>query len=378
MSTRTETRLSDGRTLYYFDDAPGADDGAADAPGADRGAADRRALPPTASSSQIRWDPLFRDWAVVAGHRQARTYKPPDSHCPLCPSKDGRQTEIPAADYDVAVFENRFPSLSGHPGTAAAPDGPLFRSAPGVGRCEVVCFTSDHDRSFGQLSAVRARTVIDALTDRTVELSRIDGVEYVFCFENRGEEIGVTLSHPHGQIYAYPFVPPRIRQAVEAARVHRDRTGECLQCAVAAAERAARERVVAESGCWTAYVPFAARWPYEVRIVARRHVPDLAALTGDERDDLARVYLDVLGRFDRLFDAATPTPYVAGWQQAPVRAGADLWHLAVEVFTIRRAPGKLKYLAGSESGAAVWINDVAPEAAARRLRAVGGPVRRFA
>jgi UDPglucose--hexose-1-phosphate uridylyltransferase len=363
MSTRTEARLADGRRLYYFDDRPGAD----------RTAPDRRTLPPTDTSSQIRWDPLFRDWAVVADHRQARTYKPPDSHCPLCPSKAGRRTEVPAGDYDVVVFENRFPSLSSDPGPAAALPGgvPLFRSAPGLGRCEVVCFTSDHDTSFSQLSAARTRTVIDALADRTSDLARVAGVEYVFCFENRGEEIGVTLSHPHGQIYAYPFVPPRITQALEAARAHRSGTGQCLQCAVAAAERACGERLVVESVHWTAYVPFAARWPYEVRIVARRHVPDLAALSAAERDDLARVYLDVLRRFDHVFDVAVPTPYIAGWQQAPVRSGAGLWHLAVEVFTIRRAPGKLKHLAGSESGAAVWINDVLPEVAAGRLRGAG-------
>jgi UDPglucose--hexose-1-phosphate uridylyltransferase len=359
--TRVEARLADGRRLFYYDDEPGAD----------RGAVDRRALPPTAPSAQIRWDPLFGEWAVVADHRQARTYKPPDTHCPLCPSTAGWQTEIPAADYDVAVFENRFPSLSAHPGAVPPAAGPLFHAAPAVGRCEVVCFTSAHETSFAQLGPVRARTVIDALADRTVELSRVEGVEYVYCFENRGEEIGVTLSHPHGQIYAYPFVPPRVRQALAAARAHRDATGECLQCAVAAAERAHGERVVAESAGWTAYVPFAARWPYEVRVVSRRHVPDLAALTGAERDDLATVYLDVLGRLDRVFGAAAPTPYVAGWQQAPVRADPGGWHLAVEVFTVRRAPGKLKYLAGSESGAAVWINDVSPEVAAERLRAAG-------
>jgi UDPglucose--hexose-1-phosphate uridylyltransferase len=376
MSNRTDVLLADGRRLSYYDD---------DGPGADRSAPDRRDLPPTATSAQIRWDPLFQDWTVVASHRQARTYKPADEHCPLCPSRGGRQTEVPAADYDVVVFENRFPSLSGQPGGAASgqpgdaagpvpvPAQVLGRAAPGVGRCEVVCFTSDHDTSFSQLPRRRVRTVLGALADRTAELSQVDGVEYVFCFENRGEEIGVTLSHPHGQIYAYPFVPARMARVVRAAREHRQETGGCLQCEVVAAEQIAGERVVVTSPGWTAYVPFAARWPYEVRIVARRHVPDLAALTDAERDDLAAVYLDVLQRLDRVFDLAAPTPYIAGWQQAPVRAGRDLWHLAVEVFTIRRAPGKLKYLAGSESGAAVWINDVLPEVAARRLRTAGVP-----
>jgi UDPglucose--hexose-1-phosphate uridylyltransferase len=357
VTVRQQILLADGRELFYYDDAPGAD----------RGAADKRDLPATATSSQVRWDPLFRDYAVIAGHRQARTYKPPDSDCPLDPSRDGRQTEVPAADYDVVVFENRFPSFSTEAGrTVSVVSDPRFRSGPGDGRCEVVCFTSDHDTSFAQLAPSRVRTVIDALTDRTAALNAVPSIDYVFCFENRGEEIGVTLSHPHGQIYGYPFVPARFAQAATAARAHREETGRCLSCELLAAELASGERVIAQYEHWVGYVPFAARWPYQARLVSRRHLPDLPALTSAERDDLALAYLDLLQRFDRLFD--TPAPYIAGWQQAPARTDRDVWHLGVEVFTIRRAPGKLKFLAGSESGAAVWINDVTPEVAAARLR----------
>jgi UDPglucose--hexose-1-phosphate uridylyltransferase len=357
MTFRQRTRLADGRELLYYDEQPGVD----------RSAPDRRDLPATATSSQIRWDPLFRNWSVIAGHRQSRTYRPPTSDCPLDPSRDGRLTEIPASDYDVVVFENRFPSLTTQASEELATDEFPFRSAPGIGRCEVVCFTSDHDTSFAQLPPSRARTVIDALADRTLELQQLDGVEYVFCFENRGEEIGVTLTHPHGQIYAYPFVPSRFERAGAVARRYYDETASCLQCTIVAAERKASIRVVAETDLWTAHVPFAARWPYEVRLVPQRHVPDLPSLSAEERDDLARIYLDVLQRFDRLFGGGR-TPYIAGWHQAPVQRDRDVWHLAAEVFTIRRAPGKLKYLAGSESGAGVWINDVTPEVAAARLR----------
>jgi UDPglucose--hexose-1-phosphate uridylyltransferase len=350
-------KLADGREIIYYDRAPGAD----------RTATDLRDLPAAETTSQIRWDPLFRDYTTIAGHRQDRTYRPPADLCPLCPSRDGRQTEIPADDYEVAVFENRFPSYSLHsPAVVPLVDHPPFRSGPGAGRCEVVCFTSDHDRSFSQLGPAQARTVVDAWADRTIALAEHESIDYIFCFENRGEEIGVTLSHPHGQIYGYPFIPPRFYKAGDALDHHRARSGGCLQCELLAAECEDGSRVVAQSPDWVAYVPFAARWPYEVRLVARRHVPDLPALGDRERDDLAQIYLRVLQAFDRLFD--TPTPYIAGWQQAPVRRSRDVWHLAAEVFTIRRAPGKLKYLAGSESAAAVWVNDVAPETAAARLR----------
>ena len=357
MTIRQHTKLADGRDLYYFDLTPDAD----------RSAPDLRELPETATSSQIRWDPLFSEWSVVASHRQSRTYLPPASLCPLCPTRDGNATEIPAEDYDVVVFENRFPSLT----TDASASFPTvtdfpFLSGPGAGRCEVVCFTSDHDTSFAQLDTGHARTVIDALADRTTALSESDSVQYVFCFENRGAEIGVTLSHPHGQIYAYPFVPPRMQRAAETVAKYEDEHGTCLRCELLEQEIAAGVRVITQTLHWTALVPFAARWPYEARIIANRHVPDLPALTDDERDDLALIYLDVLRRFDGLFDA--PAPYIAGWHQAPVRELHDSWHLGAEIFTIRRAPGKLKHLAGSESGAAVWINDVSPEAAAARLR----------
>ncbi len=357
MTYRQHSSLADGRDLFYYDLKPGAD----------RSAPDTRELPETATSSQIRWDPLFSEWTVIAGHRQSRTYKPPASLCPLCPSTDGKATEIPAADYDVAVFENRFPSLAVEAADAIGviEDFP-FRSGPGTGRCEVVCFTSDHNTSFAELGQQHARTVIDALADRTAELSRLPEVEYVFCFENRGEEIGVTLSHPHGQIYGYPFVPPRMLRAAQTAASYQDEHGQCLRCELLRREVAAGERIISRSEHWTALVPFAARWPYEARLIANRHVASLPELTEDESDDLARSYLDLLQRFDRLFD--TPAPYIAGWHQAPVRQFADSWHLGNEVFTIRRAAGKLKYLAGSESGAAVWVNDITPESAAAQLR----------
>ena len=208
--------------------------------------------------------------------------------------------------------------------------------------------------------------MLDAWVDRTTELNAMPEVEQVFVFENRGEEIGVTLSHPHGQIYAYPFVPPRMRRQIDSARRFRDRTGECLHCTLLAAERKVGTRIVAEDDLFTVVVPHAARWPYEAHVYPRRHVPDLPALTEEEKTGLASVYLDLLRRFDRLFP--TPTPYIAAWLQAPARTDRDLMHLHAQVFSIRRAAGKLKFLAGSESGAGVWVNDISPERAASALR----------
>lgn len=350
--------LADGREIIYYDERP--DTGRARYP-------DRRDLGESSTASELRYDPIAGEWVAIASQRQSRTYHPPANQCPLCPSRDGMQTEIPAPDYDVVAFENRFPSFAATVGThTPQTDDPLFGRRPGRGRCEVVCFTSEHDGSFASLTPQRVRTVLAVWADRTRELSELDAVEQVFPFENRGEEIGVTLAHPHGQIYGYPIVTPRTSAALRTALEHRQRTGRNLYDDVLAAERAVGTRVVAANAHWTAFVPTAARWPYEVHLYPNERVPDLPSLPDEAAADFADIYLRVLRAFDALFDGRTP--YIAGWHQAPVHAGRDLLAAHLEVFTIRRAADKLKYLAGSESGMAVWINDIPPETAARRLR----------
>ncbi|SEC99950.1 UDPglucose--hexose-1-phosphate uridylyltransferase [Streptomyces misionensis] len=348
---KTPTRLADGRELIYYDLR---DDGVRDA-------VDRRPLDRTATTSEIRRDPLLGDRVAVASHRQGRTYHPPADQCPLCPTRGERLSEVPDSSYDVVVFENRFPSLAGD-----------------SGRCEVVCFTSDHDASFADLTPEQARLVLDAWTDRTAELSRLPSVEQVFCFENRGAEIGVTLGHPHGQIYAYPFTTPRTALMLRSLAAHREANdGENLFDAVLRRELAG-ERVVLDGEHWAAFVPYAAHWPYEVHLYPKRRVPDLTALGEAARAEFPHVYLELLRRFDRIFgEGEPPTPYISAWHQAPFGelpgfdgVTRDDFALHLELFTIRRTSGKLKFLAGSESGMSVFINDVPPERAAERLREV--------
>ncbi|MEV7088407.1 galactose-1-phosphate uridylyltransferase [Streptomyces sp. NPDC093085] len=342
---KTSTRLADGREIVYYDSR---DDAVRDTP-------DRRPLGPVATTSEVRHDPLLGDSVAIASHRQGRTYHPPAGECPLCPSRDGRLSEIPEPEYDVAVFENRFPSLAGD-----------------SGRCEVVCFTSDHDASFADLTAEQAALVLEAWTDRTAELAELPQVEQVFVFENRGAEIGVTLGHPHGQIYAYPFVTPRSALMLRSVAAHHAATGGNLFDDLVAKEMADGARIVLDGEHWVAFVPYAAHWPYEVHLYPKRRVPDLRALDEAARTEFPQIYLELLRRFDRIFgEGEPPTPYIAAWHQAPFRAaGRDDFALHLELFTIRRTSGKLKFLAGSESGMSVFINDVPPEAAAERLREV--------
>ena len=364
---RRTTNLADGRELFYYDD-PGT------TLGPERGI-DARTLDPRAETATMRRDVLTGDWISVAAARQNRAFLPPAELDPLSPQTPTNPSEIPSR-YDVAVFENRSPSFGPALATAQgdaprAADAPLDLDdldAPGlgrartsVGRCEVVCFSPEHEGSFGTQSRVRARTVIEAWADRTSALSALPGVEQVFPFENRGEAIGVTLGHPHGQIYAYPYITPRTRRLLEAV----DREGDDLFARILAFEQAS-ERVILRGEHWTAFVPFAARWPLEVHLLPHRQVADIAETTDAERDELAPLYLRLLRGVDALYN--TPTPYIAAWHQAPVHVGRDAVRLRLELTSPRRAADKLKFLAGSEAAMGAWIGDVPPESAAARLR----------
>lgn len=354
---RTACRLSDERELIYFDDPD------SDLP--PERLADNRELPPRPATATMRQDVLTGDWISHATARQSRVMLPPAHLDPLAPQTADNPSEIPSA-YDVAVFENRSPSFGPGLADTATPTDltgiALDRTATAVGRCEVICFSPEHEGSFGSLSPTRARTVIDAWADRTTALSALPGVAQVFPFENRGEAIGVTLPHPHGQIYAYPYVTPRTARLLEAI----DRYGPTLLADVLASERAG-ERVVLAGEHWTAYVPFAARWPVEVHLMPHRHVPDLAGTSDEERTELAGLYLRLLRGIDALYD--DPTPYIAAWHQAPVHTHRDTVRLTLQLTSPRRGPDRLKYLAGSEAAMGAWVGDIAPEQQAVQVRA---------
>ncbi|MFI5085252.1 MAG: galactose-1-phosphate uridylyltransferase [Actinomycetales bacterium] len=364
MTSFTSTRLADGRELIYVDDG--------DVPKA-HDAADARPLLPRSDedTGEIRFDALTGDWVAVAAHRQTRIYLPPADQCPLCPSTAENRSEIPGADYDAVVFENRFPSFGPALGTAAGAPG-LGATGTAFGRCEVVAFTPEHTGSFAGLSHDRARTVIDAWAQRTDALSALPGIRQVFPFENRGQDIGVTLHHPHGQIYAYPYIPPRSKVMADAALAHWQRTDSRRSLAedILRSERGAGERMILEGTHFSAYVPFAAHWPIEAHLVPHRHVPDFGALNDAEREELAALYLDLLGRIDGLY--GSPTPYIAAWHQAPLeRQYRSAGRLHLQLTSPRRAADKLKYLAGSEAAMGAFINDTTAEQVADALRNAG-------
>ncbi len=319
--------------------------------------------------SELRWNAHLGEWTMTSSGRMERTYHPPADFCPLCPTAPGAfETEIPEPDFDLVVFENRFPSLFDPPLEPVVAGTELSPVKPSHGRCEVVVYTPEHEGSLGALSLERLFRLALVWQDRYRELGALDFIDYVLIFENRGREVGVTLDHPHGQIYAFPFVPPIPARELEVAAAYRARTGSCLTCALLAEELAAGNRVVLENEHFVVYIPFAARYPYETMVVPRTCRPSLAEMGEDELWSLAAALKATTLAYDALFDL--PLPYMMIFHQAPTDGRS--WpnaHFHVEFHPLQRSADKLKYRASVESGAGNFINDSLPEEKAEEMRA---------
>lgn len=357
--TRTDLQLADGRTISYYDQTSIA-----------RNKKDNRDLSAQPGIGELRLDPLVNEWVAVASHRQHRVFLPPKEMCPLCPSTSEKLTEIPDSDYEVVVFENRAPALTSPNNSWQLPKitGLDTPTADAAGRCEVISYTAKHEGSFAKLSTSQIRTVLEAWKDRTEQLSKLPYIAQVFPFENRGEEVGVTLHHPHGQIYAYSFIPTRIEKMLAAANAHLAKTKRVLLDDVIAREVKDSVRVIAQNSEWIAFVPFAARYPFEIHVAPKKSVPDLATLSDLQSDTFPEIAKEVLLRLDGVF--GIEMAYIAGWYQAPTLIGRDSMRLHWQIVSVRRQPGKLKYLSGSESGMGAFIMDLPPEQSADQLKAV--------
>lgn len=347
----------DGRELVLYARAPLPDDIVAPAAGL---------APPR--TSHVRWHPLRGEWVVYAGHRQHRTFLPPPEWNPLAPTRDAAHpTEVPAGPWDVAVFENLFSAL----GSTTVPPPQLVDTAPCPGRCEVVVFTQDPGGALSTLPLDHLALVLGVWADRTRALAAVPGVEHVFPFENRGVEVGVTIHHPHGQIYAYPFIPPPVARSLERERDHAAIHGTTLLASLMTAELEDGRRVLFASDHALVWVPVFARWAYETWVAPRRVVATLDQLTPTELVELARALQLALRKLDALF--GRPMPYVLAVQQAPVRGEHPYSHLRIEIYPWLRMPDRIKYLAGSEVGAGVFTADTLPEDKAAELKAVEVP-----
>lgn len=347
----------DGRHLWLYSREPIADDIVAPSP----------VQEPAPRSAHLRWHPLRGEWIAYASHRQGRTFLPPAEFNPLATTTDpSRPTEVPAGKYDVAVFENLFPSLTADGGE---PPESIVPTRPSAGTAEVVVFTQDSTATLGSLPLSHLELLFDVWADRYRELGARPDVEYVFPFENRGVEVGVTLHHPHGQIYAYPFVPPIPARELAEQRAYYDAHREGLLASILTAEIEDARRILYKGPAAVAFMPAFARYSYEVWIATRDAHPSLATLDQTARKDMARALKTILLKFDRLWQK--PFPYVMVFHQAPTDgAPHPEAHLHIEFYPAYRMPNRLKFLAGSELGAGVFTADTLPEEKAAELRNV--------
>jgi UDPglucose--hexose-1-phosphate uridylyltransferase len=274
-------------------------------------------------------------------------------------------TELPAGDWDVAVFDNRFPSLTLE---SKEPPDLIVPTAPAFGKCEVVVFTQDARSSLGALPLDHLELVLEVWADRSDTLGNLAGIDYVLPFENRGAEVGVTLHHPHGQVYAYPVIPPApARMQQIALEFYQANQSSILQDLISKELKAPRMLYRGEHA--VAFVPVCARYPYEVWVAPIAPAESFAHLSGNQRADLARALKTVLLKFDGLWKR--PFPYLMAWYQAPTDGKRHPEsHLHAEFYPPYRTPDKLKYLAGTELAAGFFAMDVLPEEKARELQQI--------
>jgi UDPglucose--hexose-1-phosphate uridylyltransferase len=352
-----EMMKPDGRALRLYGRQPVVCAGPAPSPGSS----------PAGGNSHLRWQPLRGEWVAYAPHRQGRTFLPPPQYNPLRPITDlAYPTELPQGDYDVAVFDNLFPSLS--PLASTAPQL-LVPTRPGNGHCEVVVYSQDADTSLGALPLDHVELVLEVWGRHTELNGANEAIKYVLPFENRGIEVGVTLSHPHGQIYSYPLVPPLPQRMYERELAHYAVAGQSLLGDLLHKEIDSGQRILYAGAHAIALVPICARYSYEVWIAPRRPVPYLYDLERQERADLARALKTVLMKFDGLWQR--PFPYVMALFQAPTDGVSHPEsHLHMEFYPPYRTRDKLKYLAGTELAAGLFACDSLPEESARELQSV--------
>jgi UDPglucose--hexose-1-phosphate uridylyltransferase len=311
---------------------------------------------------ELRWDPILNQWIIVSGKRGKRPQLPKGS-CPFCPGSE----EVPETGWTVLSLPNRFPALLPDAPPHEPESGRLYRCRPSWGVCEVLVYSPQHNATLADLRVENVKAVIDLWTQRFKELGERNYVKYVFIFENKGRIIGATLDHPHGQLYAFPFIPYLIRRELASSRRYWRRTGRCLFCKIIEKEKRDNVRVVCENEDFLCFLPFFAHWPYGVHIYPKRHIGALTALTDKEKNLLASILKNVLIKFDNLFNMSFP--YMMVLHQRPTD-GKDYtyYHFHVEFYPPYREKDKIKYFASVETGTGTVTFDYTPEMKAKDLR----------
>ncbi len=313
--------------------------------------------------AELRWHPLTKDWVMVASHRQNRPQMPKD-WCPFCPGS-GKVPE----HYDVHKYDNDFPALSQNPPVPDDVATDFYKTKEAYGKCEVILYSPNHTATIPDLTLPHVRKLVDLWTERFVEISKDEKIKYVFIFENRGDVVGVTMPHPHGQIYGYSYVPKKIELELDSAREYYDENKKCIFCEMLKEEQCAASRIIFENDYFTVFLPFFTEYPYGMYIMSKNHKQNLAQFTEEEKDAFAAVIRETVGTFDTLFDK--PFPYMMCMHQGPVNQeenSDEFYHFHVEFFPPMRSADKQKFNASSETGVWAHCNPTAPEEKAIELR----------
>lgn len=313
--------------------------------------------------AELRWNPLTKDWIMIASHRQNRPQMPKD-WCPFCPGSG----KVPD-HYDVYEYDNDFPALSQTPPQPDDVATDFYKTAPSYGKCEVVLYSPEHTVTLPELPAEHIRKLVDLWAERFTVLSQDEKIKYIFMFENRGAVVGVTMPHPHGQIYGYPFLPKRLELELEACKEYKEEKGRCMLCDMLADEQQQGDRVIIENEDFVSFLPFFCEYPYGMYIMSKRHVQNITQFTDSERNNLAEILKETAGTLDSLFDYTFP--YMMCMYQNPVNGEdvSDYYHFHIKFYPPMRSADKQKFNASSETGAWAHCNPTAPEEKAQELRA---------
>ena len=312
--------------------------------------------------AELRWNPLIKDWVMIASHRQNRPQMPKD-WCPFCPGSG----KVPD-HFTVHKYDNDFPALSQEPPVPDDVETNINKTKPAYGKCEVILYSPEHTVTLPELPVPHIRELVDLWAERFTEISADEKIKYVFIFENRGAAVGVTMPHPHGQIYGYSVIPKKIELEIDAFKEHKEKTGNCLMCDMLKDEVEAKSRIICENEDFIVFLPFFCEYPYGVYIAAKRHIQNLCDMTDSEKTNLASILKETAGTLDSLFDYAFP--YMMCMYQNPVNTGeaTDFHHFHIAFYPPMRSADKIKYCASSETGAWAHCNPTAPEEKAEELR----------
>jgi len=309
--------------------------------------------------STLRWNPLLGEWVIITPRRAERPFQEPLAQCPFCPG--GVETE---GKWEVLTLNNKYPALDSNVG-AVPLDERIVMEAPAHGHCKVIVLSPNHDEQIELMDDAQLERVFQEYLRVFKELDAERGIEYVMEFENRGKSIGVSLNHPHAQVYALPFIPPRIKQELLQFKSTWERDNECLGCHIIENElKSLESRIVHENENFVTFVPFFARLPYEVHIYPREHVSSLIELE-DRLLELGQVVQDAIRRYAKVFDELA---YIMAFHTRPSVGEFPYWHFHIELYPPWRDRSHLKHLGGVETGAGVYTNDSCPEDIALELK----------